>query len=190
MWLIGSTFEIESCGRSRFSKRKKKDSNSLGPRAELRRRTKSGIFSRVSFRKGKRNESCKQEDAEDAKKKNSPRMFWNTLLWELSARVQFRSSLPEIFPKAEESLRKLHKTRLRNNGSHRVLAWQSWGKLLFLARGEYCVKCHVKPSCGTFLLPLSLSHTCGALRHVKKAHTVYYSHTSQEALPQMIMSAS
>ena len=46
---------------------RRKDSNSWGP--ILRRLTKSGIFSRVSFRKGKINESCKQEDAEDAKKK-------------------------------------------------------------------------------------------------------------------------
>lgn len=38
----------------------------------LRRATKSGAFSRVSYRKGKRNESCKQEDAGDAKKNNFP----------------------------------------------------------------------------------------------------------------------
>lgn len=51
-----------------------------------------------------------QEDAEDAerkkKKKKSPCMLCDILLRELSSRIQFRSSLHEIFPRAEESLEK------------------------------------------------------------------------------------
>lgn len=97
MWLIGSPFEIESCGCSQF--REAKTFNLKAP--VLRRRTEAGAFNGVIYSKGKRNGSCQQEDAEDAKKK-SPCLF----ACELSSRIQFRSSLPEIFPGADGMIRK------------------------------------------------------------------------------------
>lgn len=86
MGLIGSTFEIESCGCSQIEEEK-----TLGGPA-LRRRTKSGTSSRGEFQEGK-NKWILQEDAEDAKKRKKRNPLQCS---EIHVRVQFRSSVNEI----------------------------------------------------------------------------------------------
>lgn len=163
MWLIGSTFEIESCGCSQFQEEK---TNSRGWGDGLSQAYLVGSFTgkekEMNLETGRR-WGCKK------KKKKSPCMFWNILLWELSSRIQFTSSLPEIFPRAEESF---GKTRLRNNCSHHIFAWEN---LLFLARWDYCVKCHIWPLLGNFLF--SLIHVVFCI--MLKAHKLYYSYVHQ-----------
>lgn len=162
MWLIGSTFEIESCGCSQFQEEKILTLGGNGL-------SQAYLVGSVSGREKEMNLANRKTLR---MQKNPLKCSQKTLLWELSARVRFRSSLPEIFPRAEKSLRTLHKTRLQNNGSHRLFAWQLWEKLLLLSRGEYYVKCHIKPPEDLFVLP----HTCDVLHHVKDTYCISYLH--------------
>lgn len=130
---------------------------------------KSGIFTG----KEKRNESCKQEDAADAKEKKKISPACSEIFCCESCHQGFSSEVHSL--KSSQGLRNHGENDMRqdcgNNGSQHAFAWLLWENLLFLASTVLGVLCKMPHRVlqGNSVFSLNQRELCVQLRAQKTA---------------------